>query len=473
MMNILYIQSPIYDYLTATLIEGLTLLGHRVLCSENSNYGIKISDDDIVEYAESADLIIVGSNHGVRSYLVQGVSNPRKVFVDGSDSQNFNIENSIRFKLIFKRELNRKYTEAEREFIYPLPFAAERRYFIGKSDIVQKDLLVTFLANMDTNPLRYSIHQRLRNFSDPRIISGKTHERAYNPQRSESIPLETPIYRTMLHRSLISINVAGAGYDCARYWEILAAGAMLFTQELDIVIPNGFTDGVDCVVFHSLEDFDEKVTYYLKHQELSKKIAAKGYQRLLSHHTTRARAQYFLSKVATSIERPGYCHRFLHPEIRALESICQGRGIDVGCGSSKTTPDCLGVDITPGGAVGSVGSEMGRISTADLVASGDCLPMFGDESLDFVVARHNLEHYHDPKGALSEWRRVLKKGGRIGVIVPDHDQVDTYQLDPTHFCHFNRHSLAELVTQVGGLKIERIEECVPNWSLLGVFQKER
>jgi hypothetical protein len=169
-MKILYVQSPIHDYLTATLIEGLTLLGHDVACSENSNYGKKIGDERLLDYAESADLIIVGSKVGVRSYLLQGVQNPRKVFVDGSDSQELCVVNNIRFKAVFKRELNRRYCDAEKDFVFPLPFAAERRYFLHNH--TGRDLLVTFLANMNTNPLRHSIHQRLCNHSNPRIISG-------------------------------------------------------------------------------------------------------------------------------------------------------------------------------------------------------------------------------------------------------------------------------------------------------------
>lgn len=469
-MNILFIQSPIYDYLTATLVEGLMLLGHHVVCSENSNYGNKIDDSLLFDYAESADLIILGSNIGVRSYLLQGVKNPKKVFVDGSDCQELQVINNIRFKAIFKRELSRKYLDAEKDFVFPLPFAAERRYFIRNTH--SRDLLVTFLANMNTNPLRYSIHQRLRNYGNPRIVSGTTNERAYDPLRAQSSPMEVPTYRNLIHRSLVSINVAGAGYDCARYWEILASGALLFTQELDIVIPNGFADGHDCVIFRSLDEFDAKIDYYINHQKHAADIAIKGHRRLLSFHTTRARAQYFLSKVMMCIDREGYCYRFLHPEIRSIETICSGSGIDVGCGSTKTTPECIGVDITPGGLVGSVGSEDGQVSCGNIAASGDSLHMFGDESLDFVVARHNLEHYHDPAKTLQEWKRVLKKGGRLGLVVLDHEQVDTYQLNPTHFCHFTEGSLAELVNRVGGLKIEKIEKCVPNWSILGIFYKE-
>ena len=40
-MKIICIQSPTFDYLTATLIQGLQQLGHTIIASENSNYAKK------------------------------------------------------------------------------------------------------------------------------------------------------------------------------------------------------------------------------------------------------------------------------------------------------------------------------------------------------------------------------------------------------------------------------------------------
>jgi SAM-dependent methyltransferase len=468
-MKIAYVNPAVYDYLAATLIEGLVALGHEVVLSQAAAQGTHLPDEQFRAAAETADLVVVGSNAGVRSHLVQDVANPRKVFVDGGDSQDFAVTNNIRFKAVFKRELNRCFREAADQRIFPLPFAAEQRYL--SNEVFAKDLHVSFIANMGTNPWRHSIHQRLQNLHLPGVVSGTTNERAYSETRPKSEAIETPLYRQLLRRSRISVSVAGAGYDTARFWEILAARAMLFTQQLDIVIPQGFTDGHDCVTFRSLDEFDEKLVFYMNRPELVAQIAERGHQRLLAHHTTQARAQQFLDACAANVHRDGYCERFLHPEIRAVEDLCVGRGLDVGCGSSKTTPDCIGVDITPRDTSGSVGCEAGRTSLANVVASGDALSMFEDSSLDFIVARHNLEHYHDPARTLREWTRVLRPGGRIGVVVPDHEKVDTYALDPTHYCHFTRESLATLVRDIGTLQVRKLDVCVPNWSLVGIFEK--
>jgi len=394
--------------------------------------------------------------------------NPRKVFVDGTDLAGFDVPAAIRFKAVFKRELCRANRSALTDGIRALPFAAEKRYFAAPQN---KDILVSFIANMNTNPLRNSVHVRLQNLQNPAIISGSTNERAYNPGGARQTPVETPVYRQLLGRSVISVNVPGAGYDCARFWEILAARAMLLTYEPDIVIPDGFTDGVDCATFSSLDEFDSKLKFYTSDPQRAVRVAENGYLRLIKHHTTAHRAAYFLEHSSAAVQRPDYCAAFLHPEIRAIENLCVGRGIDVGCGSNKTTPSCVGVDLTAKGAVGSHGSETRRISVADVASSGDDLKDFGDASLDFVVARHNLEHYHTPARTLSEWKRVVRVGGRIGVVVPDHSVVDTYALDPTHYCHFTMESFSEMVAAVGGLKIDEIGLCVPNWSFKAVLTR--
>lgn len=63
----------------------------------------------------------------------------------------------------------------------------------------------------------------------------------------------------------------------------------------------------------------------------------------------------------------------------------------------------------------------GTYLKVDVIASGDKLP-FEDESYDFVVNSHVLEHFWDPISALYEWFRVVKKGGFIFMIIPHKDR---------------------------------------------------
>lgn len=59
----------------------------------------------------------------------------------------------------------------------------------------------------------------------------------------------------------------------------------------------------------------------------------------------------------------------------------------------------------------------GQCMKVDVVAAGDHLP-FSDNSLDFVISSHVIEHFYDPVKTMKEWLRVVKPGGFVYVIAP-------------------------------------------------------
>ena len=168
-------------------------------------------------------------------------------------------------------------------------------------------------------------------------------------------------------------------------------------------------------------------------------------------------------------------HRYFvdqgHPERLALYPLCRGKGIDVGCGGRKTHPNAIGLDIRANGEAGTVGCEAGKLSQADISASGDDLAMFRDAELDYVVQRHNLEHYQDPVKTLDEWKRVLKPGGVLGMVVPDDGAVDTIRLDTTHRHVYTQESLSRLLRLIGGFEIIHLGELLHSWSFVCIAQR--
>lgn len=166
-----------------------------------------------------------------------------------------------------------------------------------------------------------------------------------------------------------------------------------------------------------------------------------------------------------------------HPERLAVLPYCEkGRGADIGCGNRKTNDNCIGIDIIPKGKHGTIGSVAGQISEADFCASGDELTMFLDNELDFVVARHNLEHYVDVIKTLKEWRRVLKQDGILAVVLPDEEGLNrvgkrSVMIDPTHEHSFTQKSFQNMISMLGGFDIIRLEVVIPNWSFICVCRK--
>ena len=58
----------------------------------------------------------------------------------------------------------------------------------------------------------------------------------------------------------------------------------------------------------------------------------------------------------------------------------------------------------------------------DVVDDAETLESVGDDSQDFVIASHVLEHCEDPIGALENWLRVVRVGGYVLLAVPNRDR---------------------------------------------------
>lgn len=115
---------------------------------------------------------------------------------------------------------------------------------------------------------------------------------------------------------------------------------------------------------------------------------------------------------------------FLLPYLRPGMSL-----LDAGCGGGSITIGLAGV-VSPGKVVG-IDIEAKQIEVARAAAASQRvtnvvfqlgnvyeLP-FADDSLDAVFNHAVLEHLSDPLRALTEFRRVLKPGGVLGVRAPD------------------------------------------------------
>lgn len=61
----------------------------------------------------------------------------------------------------------------------------------------------------------------------------------------------------------------------------------------------------------------------------------------------------------------------------------------------------------------------GWVMETDIIDDGQHLRTFADESVDFIVANHMLEHTEDPIGALEAFLRVVRVGGVLFLVLPD------------------------------------------------------
>jgi hypothetical protein len=110
----------------------------------------------------------------------------------------------------------------------------------------------------------------------------------------------------------------------------------------------------------------------------------------------------------------------------SLLSLLAGEGIEIGALHSPAPLDSkrahvLYVDNLPLDDLRErYGKNVGadRIRAPDVVCDGATLAPFLPSSLDFIVARHLLEHLPDPLAALIRWHEVLRPGGLLFLSLP-------------------------------------------------------
>ena len=112
------------------------------------------------------------------------------------------------------------------------------------------------------------------------------------------------------------------------------------------------------------------------------------------------------------------------PESKLAHSYCKGSGLEIG--GAAHNPFGLNAKNVDFSKAMTVFKEeelklCGEHLPVDVEAPGDCIPL-PDESQDFVVSSHVLEHFPDPIAALLEWHRLVRKGGIIFMIVPHKDR---------------------------------------------------
>lgn len=147
-----------------------------------------------------------------------------------------------------------------------------------------------------------------------------------------------------------------------------------------------------------------------------------------------------------------------------------GSVIELGVGPQKTIPHAVGVDMVPNGhPILSLGDE--PVSVADVVADVSQLLPFTDGEFDTLIARHVLEHIVDTNKTLIEWSRIVKKGGRIIIAVPDHTLRNTIPLNHEHVHAFTKESL-EKTCNLLALETVALVDSNNGIGFVGVFEKK-
>lgn len=128
-----------------------------------------------------------------------------------------------------------------------------------------------------------------------------------------------------------------------------------------------------------------------------------------------------------------------------------GIGLDIGCGDDRIAPNAIGIDT----------GHYAGIPHGAMIAKGETLPHFADQSMDFVFSSHFLEHVVDYKAALKEWWRVLKVGGNLILYLPHKDYYPNRGqpgANPDHKHDFHPNDIKEAMFDVFGTYFDVLED---------------
>lgn len=108
------------------------------------------------------------------------------------------------------------------------------------------------------------------------------------------------------------------------------------------------------------------------------------------------------------------------PQVRPyVEKYCLGRGLDIGCGLEKIAPHAIGIDYPI-----QYGIHEDFPTVADIRRPWEeIIPLFKDDTFDFVYSSHLLEDYDNDflEMALQEWMSVLRPFGYLILFQPIED----------------------------------------------------
>jgi hypothetical protein len=180
----------------------------------------------------------------------------------------------------------RSWFTASPEIFYPRP--TEMRYDIGFSGALHGSGKI----EGPTRDLRSRIHTILRTCNSYDVF--------WNGSDSVTTRIkDVGEYSSKINECKIWLSTTGPMLDIGpRYFEVLLTKTLLFCNNMPLQYDGVFVDGENCVMFENdLNNFEEKLEYYLHNEDERSKIAERGYLMAKENYTWKHMAMKILEEV--------------------------------------------------------------------------------------------------------------------------------------------------------------------------------
>lgn len=177
--------------------------------------------------------------------------------------------------------------------IYPLPFSViEQQNTNIRNDYSKYKKYDLFFSGGETIKDRVGISEKLPLLlnKDGKYRLNVSNKNVIHPDHPP--PLSRKCFLEAISDSFLGLSFRGMGMDTFRFWEILSTGTCLFSQKLQLSIPNDYIDLEEAVYFSSFDELRDKFYYLMENKSKISEIAKKGYEKTLKFHTTDRRAEY-------------------------------------------------------------------------------------------------------------------------------------------------------------------------------------
>ena len=180
----------------------------------------------------------------------------------------------------------RSWFTASPEIFYPRD--VEKKYDIGFSGALHGSGKI----EGSSRDLRTRVYEILK--------SNTKHNVFWNGSDSVSTRIkDVNEYSAKINECKMWLSTTGPVLDVGpRYFEVLLSKTLLFCNNMPVQYEGVFVDGENCVMFENdLSDFEEKLDYYLQHDDERNLIIERGYDMAVNNYTWKHMAMKLLKEV--------------------------------------------------------------------------------------------------------------------------------------------------------------------------------